>query len=154
MSAPTSGVGLHDAQGLHRMAEIILGRGAWVVTPNRPEAAIFGALAEVSSPQALAKPYLELGAEAVWLKGGHGSGEVEDYWVDAHGAVGLGARPRLPGDRRGTGCTLAAAWLGFRLRGADDRQAAHQACGWLQNRWPSAACPGGVGRPSFAPVLP
>lgn len=154
IQAPTSGVGLHDAPGLRRMAKTLLGRGSWVVSPNRPEAAAFGDLRQEASPEELARPYLELGACAVWLKGGHGAGEVEDHWVDSDGATSLGGRPRLPGDRRGTGCTLASAWLGFRLRGARDISAAREACAWMQDRWVCAARPGGAGRPSFAPRLP
>ncbi|MDP2877569.1 MAG: bifunctional hydroxymethylpyrimidine kinase/phosphomethylpyrimidine kinase [Holophaga sp.] len=154
IQAPTSGVGLHDGAGLRRMAEIILGQGAWVVCPNRPEAAAFGDLKREASPEQLAQAYLGFGAKAVWLKGGHGTGHVEDFWVDATGSTSLGVRPRLAGDRRGTGCTLASAWLGFRLRGADDLAAARQACAWMQDRWPRAALPGGIGRPSFAPVVP
>ena len=154
IQAPTFGVGLHDASGLRSLAKIILAKGPWVVTPNRPEAAAFGDIREDAAPMALAQAYLDLGAEAVWLKGGHGDGHVEDFWVDGHGAVSLGLRPRLPGDRRGTGCTLASAWLGFRLNGAEGVAAARQACAWLQARWGQAAQPGGFGRPSFVAVLP
>ena len=153
IQAPSSGVGLHSGLELRRMAKIILGKGPWVVTPNRPEAAVFGELREDASPMDLARTYLEFGARAVWLKGGHGVGDVEDFWVDAEGVTSLGVRPRLPGDRRGTGCTLASAWLGFRLRGENDMAAARQACAWMQERWAHAALPGGFGRPSFAPVL-
>ena len=152
IQAPTSGVGLHDAPELRRMATLILGQGGWVVSPNRPEAATFGALGEDASPETLARAFLDAGASAVWLKGGHAEGSVEDVWVDPTGVTSLGVRPRLAGDRRGTGCTLAAAWLGFRLRGADDINAARQACEWLQERWQGAVRPGGAGRPSFAPV--
>lgn len=152
IQAPTAGVGLHHVADLRRMAETILGKGSWVVSPNRPEAAAFGELREDSSPVALARPYLNSGAKAVWLKGGHGGGPVEDFWVDDQGATSLGVRDRLPGDRRGTGCTLASAWLCKRLQGEDELSAARHACVWMQERWAQAAVPGGFGRPSFAPV--
>ncbi|MFZ1613366.1 MAG: bifunctional hydroxymethylpyrimidine kinase/phosphomethylpyrimidine kinase [Holophaga sp.] len=152
IQAPTAGVGLHHVSDLRSMAEIILGRGAWVVSPNRPEAAGFGDLREDASPVDLAGPYLKAGAKAVWLKGGHGGGPVEDVWVDGKGATSLGVRDRLPGDRRGTGCTLASAWLCLRLQGEDELSAARHACVWMQERWAQAAVPGGFGRPSFAPV--
>lgn len=154
IQAPTSGVGLHEAADLRRMAVCILGKGGWVVSPNRLEAAAFAGLDPHDAPQALAVPFLAEGAEAVWLKGGHANGAVEDHWVDARGARSLGRRPRLPGDRRGTGCTLAAAWLAFRLLGKDAEGAARRAGEWLHGRWDIAAVPGGAGRPCFAPVRP
>lgn len=152
IQAPTSGVGLHRASDLRRMAELILGTGGWVVSPNRPEAAAFGGMTADADAELLARPFLGAGAEAVWLKGGHAQGEVEDLWVDAAGARSLGCRPRLPGERRGTGCTLGAAWLAFRLLGQEPERAARAAADWLHGRWNAAATPGGAGRPCFAPV--
>ena len=152
IQAPTSGVTLHDGAALRRMAEVVLRGGEWVVSPNRLEAAIFGGLPPDADPRRLAEAFLEAGARAVWIKGGHASGELlEDFWVDAKGACGLGSRPRLPGDRRGTGCTLASAWLGFRLGDLEDLEAARRASGWIQEHWARAFTPGGAGRPVFAP---
>jgi len=153
IQAPTSGVALHDPLALRRMAEIILGTGGWVVSPNRLEAAAVGAMAVDAEPAALAEAFLGLGAKAVWLKGGHASGNrVEDFWIDSKGVSSLGIFPRLPGDRRGTGCTLASAWLAFRLRGLGDMVAAEHAAAWLRERWSDAVLPGGVGRPCLLPV--
>ncbi len=152
IQAPTSGVGLHDGEALRRMARAVLKGGHWVVSPNRMEAASFGGLAPEATPGALAEAFLEAGARAVWLKGGHSQGDlVEDFWVDAQGARGLGAHRRLPGERRGTGCTVASAWLGFRLGGLEDMAAAQRASAWLREHWDRAFTPGGSGRPLFAP---
>jgi len=153
VQAPTSGVGLHGPEGLRGIARALLGSGGWVVAPNRPEAAALSGLAPESDPAALARPLLEAGAEAVWLKGGHaGGGEVEDLWITLAGVRGLGKSPRLPGDVRGTGCALASAWLALRLQGRPPVEAAREAATWLRGAWPRAIRPGGFGRPCFAPA--
>lgn len=149
--APTAGVTLHKDSTLRRMAKTILRSGAWIVSPNRPEAAVIGGLDSGAEPSVLAAPLLELGARGVWLKGGHAQGEcVEDFWVDAQGVQSLGVSPRLPGERRGTGCTLASAWLGYRLEGQGECPAARSAAAWLRRHWAGAVLPGGFGRPCFA----
>jgi hydroxymethylpyrimidine/phosphomethylpyrimidine kinase len=154
--APTAGVGLHDGSDLRRMAADLLSMGGWVVCPNRGEAAAFAGLPpdaiRSTDPAVLAGPWLDAGARAVWLKGGHAAGDqVQDTWITCDGLEPLEAAPRLPGERRGTGCFLSSAWLGQRLRGVDDRQAAVMAAQHLRSRWAAAFAPGGVGRPSFAP---
>ena len=155
--APSLGIALHDAPRLRRMAQAILGGGGWVVCPNLPEARILSDLPDfpAADPSRLAEPLLDLGAQAVWLKGGHGIGDqVEDFWVTSSGVLSLGIQARLPGERRGTGCTLASAWLGYRLQGLDDIAAAKAAVEWLRDRWHGAIAPGDVGRPCFAPRTP
>ena len=150
--APTEGVGLHDAEGLRAMAGILLAAGPWVVSPNLPEAAALADLPPGADPADLARPLLERGAAAVWLKGGHGGGsQVEDFWITSQGVQSLGRVARLPGDRRGTGCTLASAWLGFRLGGLDGPGAAACAAAHLRGHWEPGVRPGGAGRPCFAP---
>ena len=152
IQAPTAGVALHDGHMLRAMARVVLPGGHWVVAPNRIEAATFGNVSLDAGPLLLAQAFLESGARAVWLKGGHAEGdEIEDFWIDAQGAHSLGAHPRLPGERRGTGCTVASAWLGFRLLGQDDKTAAQSASAWLRDHWERAIAPGLVGRMIFAP---
>jgi hydroxymethylpyrimidine/phosphomethylpyrimidine kinase len=155
--APSAGVGLHDGEDLRRMAADLLPMGGWVVSPNRGEAAAFAGLppeAIRSAPvEALAAPWLEAGASAVWLKGGHAVGDqVQDVWITQEGLQPLEAVPRLPGERRGTGCLLSATWLGLRLQGRDELQAALESAHRLRHRWELAFSPGGVGRPMFAPL--
>jgi len=151
--APSAGVGLHSAARLRAMAATLLATGAWVACPNRPEAAALAGLAADAGPRELARPLLELGAQAVWLKGGHSEGaQVEDFWIGPEGAASLGRSPRLPGERRGTGCTLASAWLAFRLQGLDGPGAAAAAAGFLRRHWDPPLQPGGFGRPGFAPA--
>jgi hydroxymethylpyrimidine/phosphomethylpyrimidine kinase len=151
--APTAGVGLHAPAELRAMAGTLLATGGWVVSPNLPEAAALSGLPAAAGPAALAAPLLEQGALAVWLKGGHGpDGTVEDFWITTAGVRSLGRAPRLPGDRRGTGCTLASLWLGLRLTGLDGPEAAAAAATRLRGQWQPEFVPGGYGRPCFAPV--
>jgi hydroxymethylpyrimidine/phosphomethylpyrimidine kinase len=155
--APSAGVGLHHGGDLRRLAEDLLPMGAWVVSPNRGEAAAFAGLPpeaiHTADPWTLAAPWLEAGAAAVWLKGGHAAGDtVQDLWITPGNVEALGASPRLPGQRRGTGCLLSASWLGLRLLGRDDRIAAREAARRLRDRWELAFTPGGAGRPMFAPL--
>jgi hydroxymethylpyrimidine/phosphomethylpyrimidine kinase len=155
--APSAGVGLHAGEDLKGMAVELLSTGGWVVSPNRGEAAAFAGMPPEAihnaSVESLATPWLETGAAAVWLKGGHANGDrVQDYWCTQKGCFPLEASPRLPGERRGTGCLLAATWLGLRLQGRDDIEAALEAARLLRQRWNRAFSPGGVGRPMFMPA--
>ncbi len=157
--APTSGVGLHDGRDLAGMAQALLPMGGWIVSPNRGEASAFTGLAPeaiaTAGSRELAQPWLEAGAAAVWLKGGHAQGdEIQDAWITREGTDLLERVPRLSGPRRGTGCFLAATWLALRLQGASDREAATAAAQRLRRHWPRAWTPGGVGRPLFAPEAP
>jgi hydroxymethylpyrimidine/phosphomethylpyrimidine kinase len=155
--APSSGVGLHDGGDLRRMAADLLPMGGWVVSPNRGEAAAFAGLppeAIHSAPvELLAAPWLEAGASAVWLKGGHAAGDqVQDAWITREGTQPLEIAARLPGERRGTGCLLSATWLGLRLQGRDELWAAKESARRLRARWDLAFSPGGAGRAMFAPL--
>jgi len=154
--APSAGVGLHEGADLRAMASDLLAMGNWVVSPNRGEAARFAGLAPEAIPgaslEALTTPWLAAGAAAVWLKGGHGTGaEVQDVWVTPDQVLPLEAVPRLPGERRGTGCILAASWLGLRLRGMSAVEAARLAAQRLRDRWELAFAPGEAGRMMFGP---
>jgi hydroxymethylpyrimidine/phosphomethylpyrimidine kinase len=139
------------------MAMDLLPMGGWVVSPNRGEAAAFAGMPPEAihraTPESLASPWLQAGAAAVWLKGGHGGGnEVQDFWITREGIQPLERTTRLPGERRGTGCLLSATWLGLRLLGEGEVQAAVTSARRLRHRWPLAYCPGAVGRPMFMPL--
>ncbi|MBK9796449.1 MAG: bifunctional hydroxymethylpyrimidine kinase/phosphomethylpyrimidine kinase [Holophagaceae bacterium] len=155
--APSVGIGLHSGGDLRRMAAELLPMGGWVVSPNRGEAAAFAQMPPEAilsaSPDSLASPWLEAGAAAVWLKGGHGGGdEVQDFWITREGTQPLERAPRLPGERRGTGCLLSATWLGLRLLGQGEVQAAIGSARRLRDRWHLAFSPGAAGRPMFMPL--
>ena len=155
--APSAGVGLHHGADLRRLATDLLPMGGWVVSPNRGEAAAFAGLPpqaiREASVAALATPWLEAGAAAVWLKGGHGAGDqVQDIWITPETTLVLDSVPRLTGERRGTGCVLSATWLGLRLQGLPAVEAAREAARRLRARWDLAFAPGSVGRPMFWPT--
>jgi hydroxymethylpyrimidine/phosphomethylpyrimidine kinase len=87
---------------------------ARVGTPNLPEAAaLLGepAAADETAMRRQADALLKLGAEAILLKGGHGSGaESVDLLVTAAGGFTRFAAPRIETRHtHGTGCTLASA---------------------------------------------
>ena len=109
--AATSGERLLRADALDALLKLIA--RARVVTPNLPEAAaLLGvpAAQDESEMLAQAQKLLELGAEAVLIKGGHGSGpDSVDLLVETAGSTRFSA-PRVRTDNgHGTGCTLASA---------------------------------------------
>ena len=110
--ASSSGAALLDEEGRQALLECLLPR-ATVVTPNIPEAAALLGLPSAHEPQALltqARALLARGAEAVLLKGGHGTGEEAiDYLVCPGRPPQLLRAPRAQGSVRGSGCALATA---------------------------------------------
>ena len=88
---------------------------ATVVTPNLPEAAALTG-ADVTNPQGVeeaALAFLERGAKAVLVKGGHGSDEtiVDSLYVAGHpdAAYYEFTSKRLDGEFHGTGCSISTA---------------------------------------------
>ena len=85
---------------------------ATLVTPNVPEvAALLGEPLATSEAQLLeqGQRLLDLGSQAILLKGGHSNGhEAVDLLLSREGVDRLAA-PRVAGFSRGTGCALATA---------------------------------------------
>ena len=83
---------------------------ATMITPNLPEAHALINEAE-DSMEALANKLLNLGPNAVLLKGGHLTGEdSNDLYVDQQGqSIWLNSKRILSKNTHGTGCTLSAA---------------------------------------------
>ena len=82
---------------------------AGLVTPNLPEARVLTGMDENADPLLLADRLLELGCNAVLLKGGHAEGGlVEDWLVMGEQRIRF-ANPRISGNVHGTGCALSAA---------------------------------------------
>jgi len=109
--AASSGERLLSADAIADLRKL-LGRAS-VVTPNLPEAAVLLDVAPARDENEMQKQgqkLLALGAGAVLIKGGHGSGpESVDLLVDAEGCTRF-ASPRLATkNTHGTGCTLSAA---------------------------------------------
>lgn len=102
--ASSSGKALLDAAGLAALTDLL--PQVDLVTPNLPELTRLGEGLGADDPVAA---LLQTGAGAVLVKGGHDIGaEAVDRLVTADQITTFTA-PRLPGTRRGTGCTLAAA---------------------------------------------
>jgi hydroxymethylpyrimidine/phosphomethylpyrimidine kinase len=102
-----------------------------VVTPNLPEAATLLDLPparDEADMRAQGEKLLALGAGAVLIKGGHGSGpDSVDLLIDADGTTRLAA-PRLPTrNTHGTGCTLASALAAGLAKGLPLVEAAREA---------------------------
>jgi hydroxymethylpyrimidine/phosphomethylpyrimidine kinase len=109
--AATSGETLLRADAIGALQNLIT--RASVLTPNLPEAAALldmPVARDEDEMRAQAKTLLALGAGAVLIKGGHGSGpESVDLLVDANGAMRF-ASPRIAtNNTHGSGCTLASA---------------------------------------------
>ena len=107
----TSGERLLSEDAVGRLRDLI--RRVGVLTPNLPEAAALLDLPvahDETEMRAQAESLLALGAGAVLIKGGHGSGpESVDLLIDAAGCRRFAA-PRLARrNTHGTGCTFASA---------------------------------------------
>ena len=118
--AASAGGDLMASDALPALRELLL-PWATVLTPNLPEAARLLDVERVSDAEVeeAARALLDLGPEAVLVKGGHGSGvEAIDVLATKDGVERFGL-PRLRGiDPHGTGCALSAA-LAARLGRGD-----------------------------------
>lgn len=82
---------------------------ATIITPNLPEAY---ALAETTNDlDLLSQHLLQLGSQALLLKGGHAEGQTsDDLYLDKQGQRKWFSAPRIDTkNTHGTGCTLSAA---------------------------------------------
>ncbi len=111
---------------------------AAVLTPNLPEAeALLGRRIESDADfEDAARDFLDLGCQAVYLKGGHREGPVvADYFRrraghDEGGFWLRSERVETP-NVHGTGCSLASAIAAFLARGYDVEGAARSAHAYL-----------------------
>ena len=91
----------------------VLIRRARVVTPNLPEAAALLGTAVAADERAMAaqaEAICALGAQAVLIKGGHGTGaESVDLLLDSGTPTRLAAPRVATRNTHGTGCTLSSA---------------------------------------------
>lgn len=145
----TSGAKLLEDSALHALRTQLLPL-ADVVTPNLPEAELLlgRPIPDLDTMHVAARDLLELGARAVFLKGGHlpGDGDVVDLYVDAHGITPT-SHPRLAVDAHGTGCTLASAIAARCAQGMPMEQACLAASDYVH-----AALQGGY-RPGRSDIL-
>lgn len=141
----TSGTRLLDEGAIAVLANELIPL-ADVLTPNLPEAeALLGHPIRSTKDCARAGAALRaLGAKAVLLKGGHGSGrEVVDRFFDGRGMLEL-RHPRLQLEAHGTGCTLASAIAAELAKGLSPRSAVRRAVAYVQRALARGYQPGGA----------
>jgi hydroxymethylpyrimidine/phosphomethylpyrimidine kinase len=107
-----SGDRLLKAEAIDVLRTLLIPK-AMVITPNLPEAAALldAPMAQTESEmQAQGQKLLELGAKAVLMKGGHGSGaESVDLLIEPTSVARLAAERIDTRNTHGTGCTLSSA---------------------------------------------
>lgn len=102
--------------------------GATLVTPNRAEAEL---LTGQTEPGAAADAFLEMGALAVLIKGGHAEGAPDDWLATPKGASWLRGT-RQAQSPHGTGCALSSAIAARLARGEELGAAVAAAKRWLE----------------------
>ncbi|WP_341988878.1 bifunctional hydroxymethylpyrimidine kinase/phosphomethylpyrimidine kinase [Azorhizobium sp. AG788] len=94
-----------------------------LITPNLPEAAALlgeAVAADEAAMHAQGERLLRLGAKAVLMKGGHGTGaESVDLLVTPRGVSRLPAARHVTRNTHGTGCTLSSAIAAGLAKGRD-----------------------------------
>ena len=108
----TSGDRLLAPEAVEALRRLLIPH-ALVLTPNLPEAAALldAPIADNENEmRAQAQRLLALGAKAVLIKGGHGSGpESVDLLVDENGSSRIASARVTTRNTHGTGCTLSSA---------------------------------------------
>jgi hydroxymethylpyrimidine/phosphomethylpyrimidine kinase len=118
---------------------------AAVVAPNIPEAELLTGRPIRTEDEmiAAARDMLDLGCKAVIVKGGHREGEPLDIFHDEAGVLRLPGRRVQTRHTHGTGCTFSAAITAAMALGANAREAARRAKGFVQRAIESAPELGG-----------
>lgn len=106
---------------------------ATIITPNLPEA--YALTTETEDITQLARNLLELGPNAVLMKGGHGTGSnSSDFYLDKEGHSSWLESPRIDSkNTHGTGCTLSSAIAAFLALGHTLPEACSLAKQYLYN---------------------
>ena len=118
----TSGDRLLNSDAIDTLIRVLIPR-ARVITPNLPEAAALldRPIAEgENTMRAHAERLLLLGAQAVLIKGGHGTGEESVDLLVERDTITRFAAPRIETQNtHGTGCTLSSAVAAGLAKGLD-----------------------------------
>lgn len=122
-----------DAEDALRLKLLPLAR---IITPNLPEAGVLLGAPPPQNPsemRACIRALSQLGAKAVYLKGGHGAGDrLLDVFYDGQEMHEV-CYPRIAtSNTHGTGCSLAAAITAQLALGASLQQAVLRAREWMQ----------------------
>lgn len=129
-----SGVALLPDDAVDALVEILVPR-ATVVTPNLPEAARMVNEDAQSSDEgtcAQGRRILDLGAQAVVMKGGHAEGAIcRDWLVTADQAIAFESPRIATRNTHGTGCSMSSAIAAELAKGASLEHAVGTAHAWL-----------------------
>lgn len=138
----TSGASLLAPSAIAILKSELIPRAS-LITPNLPEAAVLvGKDVARSEAEALAQldALVGLGAAAVLLKGGHGTGDEAVDWLAMGSRVVRLAAPRIATrNTHGTGCTLSAAIAAFLAKGTNLEDAVRLSKAWLGEALASGA---------------
>jgi hydroxymethylpyrimidine/phosphomethylpyrimidine kinase len=116
-----------------------------IVTPNVPETEqlLDTRIARVEDLRAAAKEFVERGARAAYVKGGHLLGDPIDVLV-SDSTEQTFSDARLDGSMRGSGCTLAAALAAELALGHDLAAAAAAARAYVRKKIAARTMRGGL----------
>lgn len=115
----TSGSRLLEDHSIEALKTHLIQR-ATLLTPNLPEAEALGGTDKAS--------LLGLGAQAILLKGGHGTGDILEDWLYTAENAQCFTHPRIhTRHTHGTGCTLASALATYIAQGDQIAVAAQKA---------------------------
>jgi hydroxymethylpyrimidine/phosphomethylpyrimidine kinase len=130
----TSGDRLLGPDAIEALRLKLIPRAA-LITPNLPEAAaLLGEQIASSESQieSQGKRLLAMGASAVLIKGGHGTGaESIDYLIREASVVALAAPRIATNNTHGTGCSLSSAIAAGLAKGDDLETAVRNAKIWV-----------------------
>ena len=130
----TSGDRLLKPDAVDNLRRLLMPK-ALVVTPNLPEAAALLDLpvaTDEADMRMQGERLLALGAKAVLMKGGHGSGsESVDLLVEPNGVVRLASPRFATANTHGTGCTLSSAIAAGLAKGVTLADAVHAAKSYI-----------------------
>jgi len=130
----TSGDLLLVPEAVATLRDLLLPRAS-IITPNLHEAARLTGLPVAEDRAAMiaqGEALMRLGAQAVLVKGGHGTGpEADDLFLSSDGPLWLTARRHPTVNTHGTGCTLSSAIAAGLALGLDLTQAVRAAKAYL-----------------------
>ncbi|ARD48194.1 bifunctional hydroxymethylpyrimidine kinase/phosphomethylpyrimidine kinase [Sporosarcina sp. P33] len=130
------GQSLLQQQAIQALKEHLLPL-ATIVTPNIPEAEVLTGMRIQTDEdiQQAAAAFIEMGAKAVVMKGGHRCDmlDAKDYYADNEGQSFTVTTPWIQTkDTHGTGCTFAAALTSFLAKGCSMPDAVAEAKQFIQ----------------------
>jgi len=117
----TSGSRLIDEDAVRALAGTLIPKSA-LVTPNIPEAAVLSGIgeSEIAGREDMihaGELILDMGAEAVLIKGGHLKGNFSTDILVEKDRVTEFSSGRIKGDFHGTGCCLSSAVAAYMAKG-------------------------------------